>query len=287
MRWRSLGLSLETSALSDTAESMLHSRWETAEFGLPALEVRVSTGSVPSRPQGEPQGITLANDRLSVWRSSEALWLGEHLHLQLGDGEKRAQLTVDESETAAEAAWLLAFVELQRLSGWVPLHAATVARQGRAIAITGVSGAGKSTAALRLASEGWIVLAEDQSWVHPATGQVTGLDRFLRTYPDSLDRFAPHLRLQVKGQDAYGKLLVPLPPCGEAAQLSALLVFGLPECPDTAQRVRAVWECSGVPLLDSSRRISAEGLSRLIRELVIQGTDRDTILAQVEEMLGT
>lgn len=287
MRWRSLGLGLETSALPEAAERILRSRWETAAFGLPTVEVRVLTGPVPPRPQEEPREITVSNDRLSVWSAGEALWLGEHLHLSVGSDGNVARLTADEGENPPETAWLLAFVELQRLAGWVPLHAATVARRGRAVAITGVSGAGKSTAALRLAGEGWTVLAEDQTWVHPATGQVTGLDRFLRTYADSLDRFAPHLRAQVQGQDAYGKLMVPLRPPEEAAHLGALLVFGLPERPDTAQRVRAVWECSGVPLLDSSRRMGAQGLSRLMRELKIRGTGRETVLAQVEDMTGT
>ena len=287
MRWRSLGLGLETSALPDDAESTLRSRWETAAFGSPAVEVRVQTGPVPPRPPGAPREITVSNGHLSVWCAADEVWLGDHLHLSVGPDGDDARLTAVEGEDAPEVAWLLAIVELQRLAGWVPLHAAAVARQGRAVAITGVSGAGKSTAALRLAGEGWTVLAEDQTWVHPATGQVTGLDRFLRTYADSLDRFAPHLRAQVQGQDAYGKLMVPLRPPQEAAHLGALLVFGLPDHPETAERVRAVWECSGVPLLDSARRISAQGLSRLMRELKIRGTGRETVLAQVEDMTGT
>lgn len=316
MSWPSLGLSLDTSALPEALDQLLRFRWQTPQLGPDALTVTCKPGQLPPRPQSAPQEITVSNACVPVWTAAaeegtDELWLGEGLYLRLEDTEPGLHASVSVvPEQVTEAAWLLALVELQRLSGWLPLHAATVARLDRtdrgaghqesvhqetghseAVSITGVSGAGKSTAALRLAGAGHTVLAEDQTWVHAASMRVTGLDRFLRTYADSLERFAPHLRAQAQGTDSYGKLLLPLTPPGELAQLTeapqlrTLLVFGLPDTPTTAEKVRAVWECSGVPLLPRTRQSSAQAVSELMRQLNIQGTSRELVVPQVNGLL--
>lgn len=297
MSWPSLGLSLDTSALPEDLDRLLRFRWQTPQLGAAALTVTCKPGGLPPRPQSAPQEVTVSNACVPVWTAAaeegtDELWLGEGLHLRLEDTESGLHVSVSVvPEQATEAAWLLALVELQRLSGWLPLHAATMCRGEQAVSITGVSGAGKSTAALRLAGAGHTVLAEDQTWVHAATMRVTGLDRFLRTYADSLERFAPQLRVQVQGTDSYGKLLLPLTPPGELAQateapqLRTLLVFGLPDTPTTAEKVRAVWECSGVPLLPRTRQSSAQAVSELMRQLNIQGTSRESVVPQVNGLL--
>lgn len=45
------------------------------------------------------------------------------------------------------------------------LHASTVARNGRAVVIAGVSGAGKSDLALRLIDQGFILVSDDRTLV--------------------------------------------------------------------------------------------------------------------------
>ncbi|MFX9020101.1 hypothetical protein ABTN35_21005, partial [Acinetobacter baumannii] len=45
--------------------------------------------------------------------------------------------------------------------GQLPLHAACVARDGRALALAGPSGRGKSTLAAALAASGWTALTDD------------------------------------------------------------------------------------------------------------------------------
>lgn len=222
-------------------------------------------------------------DELSAQPVTVSKWLGGNLHLHL---VPTPVLTVS-TEGAEEAAWLLALSELQRWAGWLPLHAATVARGGQAVSITGVSGAGKSTAALRLLGAGWTVLAEDQTWVHPTSLSVIGLDRFLRTYTDSLERFAPQLATQVQGQDAYGKQMLPLSAPSGPNHLRGLLMFGLPERIPAAAVVRAVWECTGVPLLPATRSVSAQAVGQLLRGLTVRGTTRDEVLAQVEKLLAS
>lgn len=281
MTWLSLGLDLETARLPTELERQLQERWQTVSLVDTPLKVMCFPGELPPQPDVPAQQITVSNTVLDIWAQGDELWLGNHLHLQLAAAPR---LTVHLA-APSEAAWLLALAELQRLSGWLPLHAATVARESRAVGITGVSGAGKSTAALRLAAAGLSVLAEDQTWVHAGSGRVLGLDRFLRTYPDSLDRFAPELRAAAQGQDAYGKLMVPLTPPTMPATLDTLLVFGLPQHPSRAEGVRALWECTGVPLLTRTRQASAQAVNELLRRLTVQGTTREKVIEQTEEML--
>ncbi|GGO18816.1 hypothetical protein [Deinococcus humi] len=123
--------------------------------------------------------------------------------------------------------WLLALVEVHRAGGWLMLHAAVLMNCHRAVGLTGVSSAGKSTAALRIAGEGVEVLAEDQAWVRPADGLTVGLDLYLRALPDTLARFASHLLERSVGIDHHGKPLLPVLEPGQSAQLQTLLIFGL------------------------------------------------------------
>lgn len=282
MTWTSLGLDLQTELLPEALQGLLRERWQTAPLTAAPLVVTCVPGDLPPRPDAPPRPVTVSNTLLDTWAQGDELWLGTHLHLHLAAAPR---LTVH-LPAPSEAAWLLALAELQRLSGWLPLHAATVAREDRAVGITGVSGAGKSTAALRLAAAGLSVLAEDQTWVHAGSGRVLGLDRFLRTYPDSLDRFAPGLRAAAQGQDAYGKLMVPLTPPTTPATLDLLLVFGLPHHPSRADSVRALWECTGVPLLARTRQASTQAVNELLRRLSVQGTARETVVEEVTDALS-
>ena len=85
---------------------------------------------------------------------------------------------------------------------------------------------------------------------------------------------------QVQGQDAYGKQMLPLTAPQQVSQLRGLLIFGLPEQPTASEVVRAVWECTGVPLLPASRAVTAQGVGQVLRGLKVQGTTRDTVLGQ-------
>ena len=50
------------------------------------------------------------------------------------------------------------------------LHAAVVARDDRAILMSGVSGAGKSTLSLMLSQRGWRFLGDEFAMIDPDTG---------------------------------------------------------------------------------------------------------------------
>lgn len=247
--------------------------------------LRVVAGSRSPRPPGPPTPVPVSGEVLEVWTRDDEVWLGETLHLQAGPGG--ATLTAAGSGVP-DTAWVLAFVEAHRAGGWLPLHACVLSGEGDAgaVAVTGVSGAGKSTAALRLAGRGYAVLAEDQVWIHPPTAQVVGFDTHLRAFEDSVRRFAPHLLPRAAGHDAHGKLLLPLTRPGGQARLRSLLVFGLPARPVAAERVRALWEATGVPLTASGRRAAAAGVTALLPHLSIRGVTREDVLEKAETALA-
>ena len=59
----------------------------------------------------------------------------------------------------------------QRLSSEM-LHATTVAKDGRAVLISGRSGSGKSDLALRLLDRGFVLVSDDQTYVRIAGGKL-------------------------------------------------------------------------------------------------------------------
>lgn len=184
--WTSLNARVTASGLDAALLGALRGRWGYSAGGPLQRELQIAQGPVPAVPHLSPTPVAVADQTLSVWADGDALWLGEKLHLEVR--ERGATITV--TPDASEAAWTLAFVEAHRAGGWLPLHASVLAHAGRAVAITGVSGAGKSTAALRLAGTGLQVLAEDHAWVSPERCTV-GFDTHLRAYEDSVRRFAP------------------------------------------------------------------------------------------------
>ncbi len=78
------------------------------------------------------------------------------------------------------------FTLAARSQGLVPLHAACVSRNGRAVLLMGASGSGKSTAALHSLLRGLDFVSEDSVFVVPDTLRATGLANFLHVRPDSL-----------------------------------------------------------------------------------------------------
>lgn len=97
------------------------------------------------------------------------------------DGEGRWVATAGETvEAMHETLWgvtdalryrMLELCE-ERIEGFVTLHAAAVARDGKLVLIAGESGAGKTTLTLALLDAGWGYLTDDLAPVSTATGLV-------------------------------------------------------------------------------------------------------------------
>ncbi|MFC4639490.1 hypothetical protein [Deinococcus hohokamensis] len=281
--WSSLGLQVQHQGLEAAAVEPAIARWSTPVSWPAPLQLKIAPGWAPPVPTARHTLLPVSNTHVGVAVAGQQVWVGDNLHLNLEDEPYR--LGVRQSG-AAEVEWLVALAEAHRAAGWLPLHAATVARAGRAVALCGVSGAGKSTAALRLAGAGLSVLAEDQTWLHPGSRQVMGLDRHLRAFRESVEVFAPHLLNQASGQDSHGKLMLPLPSTVGGAGLVAILVFGLAPVPRPAEGVRALWEATGVPLTDRARAQTMKGLSALAQQTPVLGTDRDRVVSQVLDLLA-
>jgi hypothetical protein len=78
------------------------------------------------------------------------------------------------------------FTLAARAQRLVPLHAACVGHQGRAVLLIGPSGSGKSTVALHCLLDGLDFLSEDSAFVSPDTLLATGVSNFVHIRPDSL-----------------------------------------------------------------------------------------------------
>lgn len=151
--------------------------------------------------------------------------------LDLPDGvrvlvESGCRMTVEAPPTIGEAALHAdlfgpAISVLWHQRGRPPLHATVVEIGGRAVAVSGDSGMGKSTTAHTLLTRGHRLVADDQAIVDPATGMVEAGFPMLKLWPDAVPgvRLDPALRVFARGDKAYlplsdGFRAEPLPLAG-------------------------------------------------------------------------
>jgi hypothetical protein len=81
---------------------------------------------------------------------------------------------------------LAVFTLAARVQGLMPLHAACVGRGRRGLLLIGESGAGKSTAVLHCALQGFDLVSEDSLFVAPQSLLATGVANFLHIRRESL-----------------------------------------------------------------------------------------------------
>jgi hypothetical protein len=62
--------------------------------------------------------------------------------------------------------------EVASAHGWLAIDAVVVERDGRALALTGASGAGKSTVAAHLLARGWKLVTDDVAFIDEGSGDV-------------------------------------------------------------------------------------------------------------------
>lgn len=296
--WFSLGARVVVEDLSPELVAVLKNFWEDT-CALPddgrTLTLRVGA-LLPVPADAQAETLPLMEQTVSLWRAGNELWVPQLLHLKVQPGGALFTLAPEASSQqewppALLEAWTLFFTEAHRAGGWLPLHAAVISHQGRAVAVSGVSGAGKSTATLRLSAD-YAVLAEDRAFWQASSGRVAGLDRCLRLFPESVERFAPHLQALAERapRDAKGKYMLPLSALTGPSQLAALLCFAPPgSAPlalSAAERVRAVWEMTGFPLTALAREEVQRGIGRLLPLLAQEPITRETAIERVKALLG-
>ncbi len=79
--------------------------------------------------------------------------------------------------------------EVAAAHGWLALEAVVVERDGRALALTGTPGSGKSTIAAHLLARGWKLVTDDIAFVDEARGKVHGHHGLMRFRSGAM----PHL----------------------------------------------------------------------------------------------
>jgi hypothetical protein len=182
--------------------------------------------------------------------------------------------------TSTLLALHVAICEALRARGLVPLHAAVIARDGRATALVGHAGVGKSSTLIAAMEAGWAPIAEDFAWLDPVTRQVFGWsgERGVRLSPDGLRRLSSPWSSAAWREERDGKLLlaynqIPVPLL-ECAQLTRVTLIDRDastttrlEPLSTRDAARALWESAGVPLCRISREEFARRVPTLLADL--------------------
>lgn len=310
---QSLGILFDLCKLSHTQERLIQTQLEPWYKHLPPdtprdakqlHRVTVQSAQLPSKPSPEPYLTeVLFGEQVEVWLRDNELWIGQHLYIDAtqpesssivicptiltGDIENNEEDT--ENRTASSwISWTVALTELQRVAGWLPLHAACVMHQNRAIALTAPSGTGKSTATLRLQAEHFDMLTEDQLFWHAETDTLAGLDRYIHAYADTLQRYAPELWLEFKDEprNHKGKYCIPLdvsPKSLPSLQHIALLDTETKQL-SIPQKVQTLWTATGRPLTPRAKHNTQEAINRLLPLLLDATVHRDQVVETVNTL---
>jgi len=189
---------------SESPELMRLVRW--AYDDLPAHRLSASPARMAvrlvlggrSRGRGRPRGVRAPGMREPA---PFAMLSGPGLLCGAGDdatiavmsAAQRAALIVVAPELLRfpyhvryELIELAVFTLAARVQGLMPLHAACVGRGRRGLLLIGDSGAGKSTAVLHCALQGFDLVAEDSLFVAPRSLLATGVANFLHVRRESL-----------------------------------------------------------------------------------------------------
>lgn len=289
---RACAAEVHTPALAE----WLRENWSFPEHALAAVPYRIALQEVEAPPRpvaGAPVPVRLHRLTLTARVADEgaAVWTfgAEATGAQLRTAEREASIVVwglnrpGQPHARTLGALRVSMVEALRASGLLPVHAAVAVREGRATALAGRSGVGKSTTLWRALGAGWAPLAEDFAWLDPGSGLVHGWDRGLRLWPAGRAAFAPRLPATRARLDPDGKLCFPYaclsPASVRTAALSRLVLLEragsdgeggpseepVPLAPRDA--VRVWWEATGVPLAPAVQERVAAEIAALVRRV--------------------
>ncbi|MFW8627938.1 hypothetical protein [Deinococcus sp. ME38] len=242
---------------------------------------RVQVQVRPGRRAPGPEAFTVRTHSAQVQVTpvgSTEVWIhGATQDAHLSVGREGSVITVHTDSAGPDEALMVAFTEVLRTQGFLPLHAAVLEQEGWVTALLGPSGTGKSTALLGALLSGARPVTEDYGLFEPATGLLHGLDAGLRCLPDTLARVRAAVPDLPEPPVVRGKALVTWEMLGAGQRWHAPLthvevlrrdgsevsVRLLP----LAQRVMNLWAATGVPILPSNRDWTNDAIGTLAREL--------------------
>ena len=259
----------------------LESFWGRASLPYHGHRIDVQMGT--ARGGGQPVHLTWAGGTVVGQRQNNRISVEGQIVFEVGPGWTQIELGPEASRWPDQTmvALHLAMVEAHRTCGLLTLHAAVLRRGEQILAITGTSGAGKSTAALRLSQRGWSVVAEDTSWL-TTQGEVVGWDEGLRLRPDSRRHFAPNTHVEYR--DAHGKDVLKVKRA-EGGSLSRVLVLhaGVDARLSGGALVKVWWEMTGLPLTPLAQHHSQRAVMIHLMRTPTWVLDRDVLIKQLAD----
>src|SRR5579863_7504691 len=162
------------------------------EFVRPAPRFRVRVAHTPperSRPRSEPVRIEMLSGGGLLCGTT-----GRSDFAVMSPASKSALVVISPQmlrfpyHTRYELIEFAVFTLAARGQGLMPLHAACIGQDDRAVLLLGASGAGKSTAALHCLLRGLEFVSEDSVFVEPVSLRASGVANFLHIRRDSLRR---------------------------------------------------------------------------------------------------
>jgi hypothetical protein len=279
-----LGRTLITSLRSPRLTSWLERHWVFPEHTPDPVPHTIRLTEV-DQPHASGDGglmdVTLHRFSLQCTVSDDGWRFGDDtagVHLNLRDGESLIEVwgaPQPGSESSLFPALFVAMSESLRSSGLLPLHAAVVVRDGRATALAGKSGAGKSTTFWRALDSGWSPLADNFAWLNPDTLVIRGWDRGVLLAPDARERFPRDIPAESFRAEDDGKLFLPYQRIQREVVRTAVLdrLAVLERDVDAPAgsaplgaraAVRVWWEMVGVPLDTTVRNRVAMEIALLV-----------------------
>lgn len=144
------------------------------------------------------------------------LWLDEAGGYVTAVDRRRRRGLVWFTQPERIASWHVARPFLHALKGltldtpWLPIHAAAIARDGRALVVVGMSGAGKTSIALAAAMTGWDYLGDDAVLVRSDPATVAALYSSCRVRTDMFDIFGDAMAASLGTSDDAGEIKAEL-----------------------------------------------------------------------------
>lgn len=184
---------------------------------LPPIEESAEGPDIHLRAQPVPAELSSpswSSPFIEIQDNLTLVRLGQRLRFLIRDGHEIAIHVEPECQTGEVEAFLVSVVAavILHVRQTLPLHASCVAFDGRAIAIAGIAGAGKSTLAAALRTVGGEFMADDICRVQLTPGAALAMPGpcRLRLWPDSVDSLGLDRSLMKRVRAGCPKLVIPV-----------------------------------------------------------------------------